>query len=520
METPVHPAPHVAQLPASKRSSYQFPVYRWIGWLAVAGYVVGLTVMFFISGIFGIPAPLGWAFIVVTFVTGAMLLDRPKLLLSAMMFYFMLMPSNRLLGLLGLPLPTFLDELFFLPFIAVIVMNWIQRRQLREATAFPVVFCLIAAISWYVNGKGYSFTAVQVTLVMLKPYIIWYYCRLTCTFENDKQLLRWMWIFIMYAASQYLYNILWQQGLWPKYHPDVSGGVFGPEGTGGAHLVGYLSVFALFLLAGWWTSQGRQASKPRKWGVIILVLVIGYDLVFMTDTKHGLLFAPIAFLPFLMRSSLPVRLRVGMLIGGVIFVLASTTYFISFSGRFDLLENWQQMKYSPKGEMFTATTVDFAYLVPYPVLGAGPGRFCSDQAVANMVPLARRYVIPYQDEANRRKLTYGATATRTGASQLAWPQSDFFTLVGEFGWLGAAVYFGFWGWTIWKLLAKAKATREQPLLMGMYVALACCLIFMVFVILFIKAVTIPVLSFPLWMLVGRSWDMKVRPENAPAESPA
>ena len=34
------------------------------------------------------------------------------------------------------------------------------------------------------------------------------------------------------------------------------------------------------------------------------------------------------------------------------------------------------------------------------------------------------------------------------------------------------------------------------------------MIFMVFVILFIKAVTIPVLSYPLWMLVGRTWDMK------------
>jgi uncharacterized protein YqgC (DUF456 family) len=35
-------------------------------------------------------------------------------------------------------MPTFIDELFFLPFIAVIVMNWIQRRQLKEATLFPV----------------------------------------------------------------------------------------------------------------------------------------------------------------------------------------------------------------------------------------------------------------------------------------------------------------------------------------------------------------------------------------------
>ena len=164
--------PGPAKLPASKRSSYQFPVYRWIGWLTVAGYAAGLTAMFFIAGMFGVPAPLGWAFLVIMFVVGSMLLDRPKLLLGSMMFYFLLMPSNRVIGLLALPMPTFLDELFFLPFIAVIVMNWIQRRQLREATLFPVVFCLIAALSWYVNGKPAVFTAVRVTLVSLKFYIL------------------------------------------------------------------------------------------------------------------------------------------------------------------------------------------------------------------------------------------------------------------------------------------------------------------------------------------------------------
>jgi hypothetical protein len=508
------------KMPPSKRSSYQFPVYRWIGWLTVAGYAAGLTAMFFISGMFGVPAPLGWAFLVILFTAGTMVLDRPRLLLGLMMFYFMLMPSNRLFGILGLPLPTFLDELFFLPFIAVIVMNWIQRRQLKEATLFPVAFCLLGGLSWYVNGKGYPFTLVQVTLVMLKPYILWYYCRLTCTFENERQMQRWMWIAIAYAALQYLYNILWQQGLWPKYHPDVSGGVFGPEGAGGAHLVGYLSVFALFLLAGWWISEGREASKTRKWGAFSLALVIGYNLVFMTDTKHGLLFAPIAFLPFLFHPSVSARLRAGLLVGGGVFVLASASYFVLMSGRLDLARNWRQMADSPKGEMFEAITRDFSYLVPYPLLGAGPGRFCSDQAVQNMMPLARRYVIPYRDELARSKLTYGGYGTRTGASQLAWPQSDFFTLVGEFGWLGAATYFGFWGWVVWRLLQKSRQARASPPLVGMYLSLASCMIFLAFIMLFVKAVTIPVLSFPLWMLVGRSWDMNARPEGSPLEAAA
>ena len=505
--------PHV-QLPAASRSSYQFPVYRWIGWLAVAGFAIGLAMMYFIADMFGIPAPLGWAFLVIMFTFGALLLDRPKMLLSVMMFYFMLMPSNRLFGLVGLPMPGFIDELFFLPFVAVITMNWIQRKQLKEATFFPVLFCLIAVVSWYVNGRGYPFTFVQVTLVMLKFYIVWYYCRLTCTFENEKQLGRWIWIILGYSILQFPYNVLWHRQLWPRYHPDISGGVFGPEGQGGAHIVGYLSVFGLFMLAGWWVSVGRRLSKPAKFGGLAAALLIGYNLVFMTDTKHALIFAPFAFLPFLAHPKMSIRLRFSLVSAGVVFLLATLTYFVMFAGQFNLHRNWQQMRDSPKGEMFYAVTMDFPYLVPYPLFGAGPGKFCSDQAVANMAPLARRYVIPYRDEAERSLKAYGM-ATRTGNSQLAWPQSDFFTLVGEFGWLGAAVYLWFWVWAIFRLLNKARYEKENSLALGVYMALACCLIFMVFVIMFIKAVTIPVLAFPIWMLVGRIWDMKPLPAESP-----
>lgn len=233
----------------------------------------------------------------------------PKQLLFLMLFFFMLMPKNRLLGLLAVPLPNFLDELFFLPFIAVIVMNWIQRRQLKEATLFPVMFCLIGALSWYVNGRPAPFTAVQVTLVMLKFYILWYFCRLTSTFENSKQLARWIWAYIVYVAIQFFYNMLWQRGPWPRYHPDMSGGVMGPEGQGSAHLIGYMCAFALFLLAGWWISSGRHATHRQRGWWWALTTVIAYNLIFMTDTKHALLLMPLAFLPFLFHPSLSIRLR-------------------------------------------------------------------------------------------------------------------------------------------------------------------------------------------------------------------
>ena len=63
------------QFPASQRSSYQFPVYKWIGWLTVGGFAIGLTAMFFIAGMFGWPAPILWASMVVLFSFGALLLD-------------------------------------------------------------------------------------------------------------------------------------------------------------------------------------------------------------------------------------------------------------------------------------------------------------------------------------------------------------------------------------------------------------------------------------------------------------
>ena len=502
-------------LPSRQLSNYQFPVYRWIGWLAVAGFAIGLTVMFFISGMFGIPAPLGWAFLVIVITFGAMLLDRPRLLLLVMMVYFALMPGNRLFGLIGLPLPGFLDELFFLPLIAVIVMNWIQRRQIREATVFPLVFCAISALSWYVNGRPSAFTAMQVTLIMLKSYILWYFCRLTCTFQNDRQLAKWMWAYIIYAVLQFFYNMIWQQGPWPKFHPDSSGGVFGPGGGGNAHIVGYISVFALCLLAGWWVSQGRLASVRRRFAGMAMTVIVTYNLVFMTDTKHALVLLPLAFWPFLLHPTFPVRVRINVLLGGLAFLLVSAFYFqqamgLSLGGlRLDDIRN------SPKADLFRAVTSDFSYLVPYPLFGAGPGHFTSNQAVESRVPLARRYIIPYDDE--QRRLSYwGHSGSVTQASVLGVIRTDFFKLMGEFGWLGTAAFYAFYGWIIVRLLRKSTEWPLDRLPSGLFLGFACSIIFLICITLLISAATIPVLVFPVWMLIGRMWDMP-RPEARPGD---
>ena len=496
-------------LPPSQRTTYQFPVYRWIGWLTVAGFAIGLTIMFFISGMFGVPAPLGWAALVILFTMGALLLDRPKLLLTVMLFYFLLMPSNRLFGLIGLPLPDFIDELFCLPLIAVIAMNWIQRRQLKEATMFPLVFGLVAGLSWYVNRPS-LFTTVQVTLIMLKSYILWYFCRLTCTFEDEKQLLKWVWGYVVYVAIQFLYNMLWQRGPWPRYHPDRSGGVFGPMGTGGAHIVGYISIFALLLLAGWWVSVGKRAGAHKRRLVLFVAVVISYNLIFMTDTKHGLVLLPFAFLPFLLHPQFPARLRSGLIAATLSFMLAAAAYFQLALGGFNMRPFIRSFSQSPKGQMLYAVTTDFSHLVPYPLLGAGPGRFASRQAVEGRSALARRYIIPYVDE--QRRLAYfggGLSGTAAGASILGIPQTDLFVLMGEYGWLGALVYYSFLIWVAAKLWGKSrKISIEQPAA-GFFVGLACCLIFFAFTTTLLSTATIPVLAFPLWILIGRMWDMQM-----------
>ena len=504
--------PHPVHLPAAQRTAYQFPVYKWMGWLAVAGFAIGLTVMFFVAGMFGIPPPLGWAFLVILFSVGALLLERPKLLLGMMLFYFLLMPGGRLFGLIPLPVPGFLDELFFIPFIAVIVMNWIQRRHVRGGIWYPFVFVLIATLSWYVNGRPSPFIFIRATLIMLKPFIIWYYCRLTCTFENEAQIRRWLWFAFYFTAVQFLYNILWQGAPWPRIHADYSGGMFGP-GAGG-HLIGYLSAYGLFLMAGWWVSEGQHTRWRTKAVALALLIVISYDLVFMTDTKHALVLIPFAFAPFLFHPNVSAKLKLRLVVSGGLFMVAAIFYLWMFYGSLQVRPFLRKMEASPKGEVMAAVTADFSYLVPYPLLGAGPGRFGSSLSVDNATPLARRYIIPMVNERRRFHLSAGATGFRTGDSQLVWPQSDFLTLMGEYGWVGTALYYFFWSWIIVQLLKGSRRHPVVSLTFGASLALACCLAFLAMIMLIVTPVTVPVLSFTLWAFVGRIWDMKVAPARA------
>lgn len=498
------------RLPESQRSTYQFPVYRWINWLVVAGYGVGLVVMFFLGGIVGLPAAIIWPFFVAVFCAGVALLGRPRALLNCMMFYFLLMPGNRLFGLIPIPLPGFVDELFFLPIVAVIVMNLVQpvrSAQVKGGLWFAPLFLLIAAISWYVNGKHDPFNSARATLIMLKPFLLWYYCRLTCPFKDDREIRSWLWFFLVYAAAQFFYNCVWQGAPWPRIHPDISGGMFGPNGS--AHNIGYMSIYAIFVYMGWRFSAGREAPIRHRivWGV--LMAIVAYDLIFMTDTKHALVMFPVAAIPFLVHPRVSLRIRQTIWGFFAVLVCFSLFYFQmtyrgdlggAFAGvRKRLLVN------SPKAEVYRATTVNFHQWVPYPLFGAGPARFGSQMSLDAQTPLVRRFILPIMNERRRFFMT-GGKANFSGGTQLRWPQADLLTLLGEYGWIGAGLYYVFIGWCVFQLYLKSFRTSTRDLCFGASMAACCSLLFLGLLMAFITPLTWPMISFILWAFAGRLWD--------------
>lgn len=497
---------HHRRVPQTARMGMQLPLYRWIGWLAVLAFAIGLGVMYFLEGFIGVPAPIAWAGIVVLLTVGTLLLNRPKWLLWTMIGYFMLLPGNRLLGIIQLPLPGFLDELLFVPMLAVIVMYAIEGKLVPGGGWFPLVFGGVMVVSWYANGKGYTFSAIRVALVLFKPFIVWYYCRLIQPMRTVRQIRNFFWFYILYAAIQFPFNVLWTGSVMPQHGnaADRCTGLFGP-GTAGAHLVGYISLFALFMAVGW--MMGGRFNKLRfnkKVLAAAIFLLVAYDLVFMTGTRHALLMAPIAFLPFLLHPRVPMRMR-GTLVGIGLLVAVMSVMYMANEGVL-LRKLWQHFVDSPKGELYRAVTKDFHFLVRYPMLGAGPAKFSSDQGMHNRVPLARRYILPYYDEA-RRLGYYGRKGSTAISSMLGSTEADCLAVMSETGWLGAACYYLFYGLIVWGFWRRSIWTDNREL-SGQLTALTSCLLFLVMLTFIYHSFNLPMLSYPLWIIVGTLWDVK------------
>ena len=360
-------------------------------------------------------------------------------------------------------------------------------------------------MSWYVNGKSYTFPAIRVALVLFKPFIVWYYCRLIRPMRTVREIRNFMWFYIFYAAIQFPFNVLWTGSVMPNWGRDADRctGLFGP-GSFAAHVIGYISLFALFMAAGW--VMGGGFRKLRFWPkalVVGVLAVIAYDMVFKTGTKHALLMAPVAFLPFLLHPRIPMRMR-GTVWGMAAVMALMTTVFLS--GNRVMHRMWETFVDSPKGEMYRAVTKDFHFLVPYPMLGAGPARFGSDQAVRIRAPLARRYILPYNDEERRRRY-YGLGGTTVASSMLGSTNADFLAVASETGWMGTGCYYLFYGLIVWGFWRRSLQTENLEL-SGQLTALTSCLLFCVMLTFIYHSFNIPMLSYPLWILAGTLWDAK------------
>lgn len=507
---------HHRRVPQTARMGMQLPLYRWIGWLSVLAFGIGLGVMYFLEGFIGIPAPIAWAGIVVLVTVGTLLLNRPKWLLWTMIGYFMLLPGNRLLGIIQLPLPGFLDELMFIPMVAVIVMYGIEGKLVRGGGWFPLVFGMVIILSWYVNGRSYTFPAIRVALVLFKPFIVWYYCRLIRPMRTLEQTRKFIWFYILFAAIQYPFNVLWAGSPFPQ-HGDAADrctGLFGP-GTVGAHVIGYVSLCALFMAAGWVMGGGfkRLRGREKAWAVLVF-FTVAYDMVFMTGTRHALLMAPVAFLPFLLHPRLPMRMRGALVSIGLLVAVMAVAYLSNDRVRWH--RAWENFVNSPKGEMYRAVTKDFHFLVHYPLLGAGPAKFASDQARDVRAPLTRRYILPYYDEA-RRLGYYGRKGTTIISSMMGSTNADCLAVTSETGWLGAGCYYLFYGLIVWGFWRRSLQTGNAEF-SGQLTALASCLLFCVMLTFIYHSFNLPMLSYPLWILAGTLWDAK--DDELEAKAPA
>jgi hypothetical protein len=473
--------------------SYRLP----IALLVFVGFLVGLIASFWFAGMFGVAPSLLWPSVVLAFLGGIFFLQHPKLYLAFTFAYYGFFLNGVLFGVYYVPFPMarIFDELLLAIPLAIIVMKSINRSLPRGATMFPFFYISLAILSYKVNHVP-LIDAFRITLSFFKFYIYWYFARAIGPW-SQKEKKRWFVALVAFAAFQFVMDIIWQRNIVPTTHPDNSVG-----SVGNAHFVGYLSSFALFYMAGWFLAR----QKPYRLSGTILacgtVLILAYNLIFMTDTKHALIFLPVAGLPFLFYRGLGPRTRFAIVAVASVFMLASWLYITTnpFSQRIGVIEYGKAIARSGKGFVFHVTFQVLPREVPFYPLGAGPGNFCSTAAVYAFRPLAVKYVVPFIITAMRSR---GAAAE---ASVLGSPSSALLVLFGEFGLLSALAYIGFWLWVARTLWRRGVKTHPATFDSGQALALSGCVIFMLLLGSLSEMFAYGIIMMPVWTLIGMHWD--------------
>ncbi|MBU1694364.1 MAG: hypothetical protein KKC51_10430, partial [Verrucomicrobia bacterium] len=460
--------------------------------------------------------PLLWASVVLLILAGIYFLEHPKQFLMVMFLYYGFMANGLLLGFYSLPIPMvgILDEAILAVPMAIIVMKAVHRQLPRHATIFPVVYVALAVLSAWVNHAP-NVGALRVILTYGKFYIFWYFARAIGPWSAREKRM-WFVVLMLFVLLQFGFNVFWQKGLTPRMSVDSSIGT-----VGSAHYVGYLATVALFLLAGWLASMPSPRPKRLVALALGIALLNGYNLIFMTDTKHVLFFMPFAALPFLFYPRYPAPVRMALGVGGAVFLIASWIYFALFTSLLEFRPSaiWRSIKYSGKGEVFRTLVYRLPEDIPVYLLGAGPGNFCSSVGLFSFRPLSNKYVLPYVITAFRSR------GLRAEASIAGRAQSSLYTLWGEFGPINAIAYLLFWLYAmrhLWRVSVRAPPRDFDA---GQRLAIIASLITFLIVGLLTEVSYIGLLMLPLWSLAGMYWDeagvaaVPAEPANLPARVP-
>jgi hypothetical protein len=482
------------------------------GLIAVVGFAVGLLATFMIGGLFGIPPSTLWPLLVILLLLWIFCLEHPKLYLGLVGVYYLTAANGNLFGKVHLPIPmaSQIDELVLAVPFAILTMKAIERRLPGRATIFPLVFVVLAALSFKVNGVPKTL-AFKATLTHLKFFIYWYFARSIGPW-NNRERRAWAYAVIAMACLQFCMNLVWQRGPIP-IHGDLGTGTLG-----GAHLVGYFSAFGLFFAAALFFFHEKPLKIRHVFLLILFVVIMIYNIIFLTDTKHMALFLPLAALPFFLSPRVRLSARLALAAAGLLFAWLGYLYVREYEVRLSLQDLVFSYKYSGRAYLFNAVLHWMGREVPFPLLGAGPGNFCSWHAVFAFRPLAEKHVIPFVIDAIRS----GGRVTE--ASVVGTPVTSLHTLLGEYGPISALFYYGFWFYGM-RWLWKGHLAREQSgFARGAQLAVVASMLLTVLLSYLLEIFELAIITMPIWTMAAVFWEPMPpasagKKDSAPPASP-
>jgi len=479
----------------SPQSEIRIPV----GLLAVAIFAIGLVLSIAFATSLGLPPDVLWSGGLIAFFLFVLCLQRPKLFLFFVFIYYGFFPAGTLLGQIAVPIPMLgrLDELVLMVPLAVLVMKGVRQELPKGATVFPLVYWLLWLLSTKVNDAP-TMNAFRVGLSYFKFFVYWYFARVAGPW-SVRERRAWATGFVLFALLQFPLNVFWNRAPYLRLVDSARGSL------GSAHLVGYVESIALLLLLSWAMSSARK-SPLRVMVFLFSGLVLSYDLIFMTDTKHILPILPIAAVFLIAAPRLRMRTRLAVIGLGLLFVCASYYYLtiaVERTGGYILAPREYVYGSLESGKGYVLRTI-LHYLPSrnpwFYLFGAGPGNFCSAVAVHAFRPLAEQHVLPFVIHALR---SAGGAAE---SSVIGGPITSLFTLWGELGVPATIAYYLFWVYAIVHMTRSGWTSPELDAEAARRLAISGILLLLFFISSLVEVFTFGSMIMPTWTIAGMNWD--------------